>query len=164
LSQLKSLFPILKHPSNHDKAAGFTPEEFHYAFTNTLSAEESKRVYDRYHVPAPASWIWAYGVFANITPGHQDTWVDYNFAERAPLLFIAGGQRSHHAGLGESLEREALQGEFGDRCLRVPWSLALHVRRAGVGARGRLRAVVGGGALEAVGGSRLTSAWQWSVP
>jgi pimeloyl-ACP methyl ester carboxylesterase len=92
LSQLKSLFPILKHPSNHDKAVGFTPEEFHYAFTNTVSAEESKKVYDRYHVAAPASWIWAYGVFANITPGHQDTWVDYNFAERPPLLFIAGGE------------------------------------------------------------------------
>src|SRR5512134_238906 len=43
LSQVKSLFPALKNPANRHKAVGFTPEEFHYAFTNTLSAEESGR-------------------------------------------------------------------------------------------------------------------------
>ena len=91
LSQLKSLFPILRNPLNHDKAVGFTPEEFHYAFTNTLSREESDRVHERYHIPAPARWVWAYGVFANITPGPQETWVDYEKSDRAPLLFIAGG-------------------------------------------------------------------------
>ena len=31
------------------------------------------------------------GILANVTPGHQDTWVDYHNADRAPLLFIAGG-------------------------------------------------------------------------
>ena len=56
-----------------------------------LSEEESRKVYDRYHIPAPAAWVWAYGVFANITPGPQETWVDYRKADRAPLLFIAGG-------------------------------------------------------------------------
>jgi pimeloyl-ACP methyl ester carboxylesterase len=90
-SQLKSLFPMLKNPANHAKAIGFTPDEFHYAFTNTLSAEESQRVYDRYHIAAPASYVWAYGVLANITPGRQETWVDYHNEGRAPLLFIAGG-------------------------------------------------------------------------
>ena len=89
-TQLKSLFPILKNPANFSKAVGFTPEEFHYAFTNTMTKEESAKVYDRYHVAAPASWAWIYGVFANITPGRQATWVDYQNAERAPLLFIAG--------------------------------------------------------------------------
>ena len=42
-SQVRSLFPALKNPANRHKAVGFTPEEFHYAFTNTLSAEESGR-------------------------------------------------------------------------------------------------------------------------
>ena len=42
LSQAKSLFPALKNPANRHKAVGFTAEEFHYAFTNTLSEEESK--------------------------------------------------------------------------------------------------------------------------
>ena len=36
LSQAKSLFPALKNPANLHRAVGFTPEEFHYAFTNTL--------------------------------------------------------------------------------------------------------------------------------
>ena len=90
-SQIKSLFPILKNPLNHAKAVGFTHEEFRYAFTNTLSEEDSRKVYERYHIPAPAAWVWAYGVFANITPGPQETWVDYRKPDRAPLLFIAGG-------------------------------------------------------------------------
>ena len=77
-SQIKSLFPVLGSPSNRHKAAGFTPEEFHYAFTNTLSREESDKVYDRYHIAAPGSWVWAYGLVANFKPGHQETWVDYD--------------------------------------------------------------------------------------
>ena len=92
LSQIKSLFPILKNPANRHRAGGFTPKEFHYAFTNTLSEEESQKVYDRYHIPAPGNWVWAYGLLANLTPGHQDTWVDYHNDARAPLLFIAGGE------------------------------------------------------------------------
>ncbi len=92
LSQIKSLFPVLKNPANHAKAVGFTPDEFHYAFTNTLSKEESLKMYERYHIPAPASWVWAYGVLANLKPGHQETWVDYRNADRAPLLFIGGGE------------------------------------------------------------------------
>jgi pimeloyl-ACP methyl ester carboxylesterase len=69
---------------------GFTPEEFHYAFCNTLSAEESRKVYDRLHIPAPGSWVWS-SVLGNLTPGRHPTWVDYANHDRAPLLFIAGG-------------------------------------------------------------------------
>ena len=91
-SQIRSLFPFLKNPANRRRAAGFTPEEFHYAFTNTLSREESDRVYERYHIPAPGNWVWAYGLIANFKPGHQETWVNYKNDARAPLLFIAGGE------------------------------------------------------------------------
>ncbi len=90
-SQIKSLFPALKNPATRHKAAGFTPKEFHYAFTNTLDEAESQQVWEKYHIPAPGNWIWAYGLLANLTPGHQETWVDYA-ADRAPLLFIAGGE------------------------------------------------------------------------
>ncbi|WP_418275409.1 alpha/beta hydrolase [Isoptericola jiangsuensis] len=89
LSQARSLFPALKNPANRHRAVAFTPEEFHYAFTNTLSAEESLAVWERYAIGAPGYWVWEYGLFANFKPGHQDTWVDYA-TERAPLLFIAG--------------------------------------------------------------------------
>jgi pimeloyl-ACP methyl ester carboxylesterase len=93
LSQARSLFPALKNPANRHRAVGFTPEEFHYAFTNTLSEEDSKKVWDRYAIAAPGYWVWEYGLFANFKPGHQDTWVDFA-ADRAPLLFI-GGEKDH---------------------------------------------------------------------
>ena len=89
ISQVRSLFPALKNPAHRHKPVGFTEEEFHYAFTNTLSAEESRAVWERYAIPAPGRWVWDYGLIANFKPGHQDTWVDFS-ADRAPLLFIAG--------------------------------------------------------------------------
>jgi pimeloyl-ACP methyl ester carboxylesterase len=91
-SQLKSLFPALKNPANIHRAVGFTQEQFHYAFTNTLSREDSDAAWERYAIAAPGRWIWAYGLFANFQPGHQETWVDYDDDNRAPLLFIGGGE------------------------------------------------------------------------
>ncbi|QJY47700.1 alpha/beta hydrolase [Pseudonocardia broussonetiae] len=93
VSQARSLFPALKNPATRHRAVAFTPEEFHYAFTNTLSAEDSRAAWERYAIAAPGYWIWEYGLFANFKPGHQDTWVDYS-ADRAPLLFI-GGEKDH---------------------------------------------------------------------
>jgi pimeloyl-ACP methyl ester carboxylesterase len=91
LSQIKASFPVLRNPANRHRAVPFTPEQFHYAFTNTLSEEESAQVYERYHIPAPGGWVWG-GVLANFEPGHQDTWVNFENDDRAPLLFIAGGE------------------------------------------------------------------------
>jgi pimeloyl-ACP methyl ester carboxylesterase len=91
VSQIRATFPVLKNPANRHRAVGFTPEQFHYAFTNTLSEEESREVYERYHIPAPGNLVWG-GVLANFTPGHQDTYVNFRNEDRAPLLFIAGGE------------------------------------------------------------------------
>src|SRR5687767_2711010 len=59
--------------------------------SNTLSREDSDKVYERYHIPAPGSFVWA-GPLANFTPGHQDVYVNFRNEDRAPLLFIAGGE------------------------------------------------------------------------
>ena len=91
LSQARSLFPALKNPANRHGAVAFTPDEFHYAFTNTLSDEDSLRVWERYAVAAPGSWVVDFGLLANFVPGHQATWVDDD-ADRAPLLFVAGAE------------------------------------------------------------------------
>jgi pimeloyl-ACP methyl ester carboxylesterase len=91
VSQIRASFPVLRNPANRHRAVGFTPEQFHYAFTNTLSREDSDEVYERYHVPAPGRFVWD-GVLANFTPGHQDTYVNFRNEDRAPLLFIAGGE------------------------------------------------------------------------
>lgn len=90
LSQARSLFPALKNPANFHKAVGFTKDEWHYAFTNTLTREESDAAWERYAIAAPGNWVWVYGLLANFLPGHQETWVDYS-VDRAPLLFIGGG-------------------------------------------------------------------------
>ncbi|MES3036192.1 MAG: alpha/beta hydrolase [Gemmatimonadota bacterium] len=89
LTQLKATFPVLSHPSNRHKAVGLTLEQWTYAFTNTFTPEESKLLYERYHVPASGP-IFFESAFANFTPGHQGSWVNYHNDDRAPLLFIAG--------------------------------------------------------------------------
>ena len=89
-SQLRSTFPVLKNPANHHKAVGLTYEQWKYAFVNTFPEEEARRTYERYHVPASGRVLWD-SVLANVKPGHQDAWVDYKNADRAPLLFLSGG-------------------------------------------------------------------------
>jgi pimeloyl-ACP methyl ester carboxylesterase len=90
-SQIKSTFPVLRNPANSHKAIGFNHDQWKYAFTNTFTEEESLRLYERYHIPASARILWGSSL-ANLLPGHQDTWVDYNNDSRAPLLFISGGE------------------------------------------------------------------------
>lgn len=88
-SQAKSAFPVLHNPANHHRAVPFTPDQFHYAFTNTLGDDESAVVYERYHVPAPGRFIWD-GVLANFAPGHHGSYVNFRNDDRPPLLLIAG--------------------------------------------------------------------------
>jgi pimeloyl-ACP methyl ester carboxylesterase len=90
-AQIKSLFPVLKNPANRHRAVGFTHEQWHYAFTNTFSEEESRRLYERYHVPASGNILWGI-LLANLQPGHQAAWVDYKNDDRSPLLFISGSE------------------------------------------------------------------------
>jgi hypothetical protein len=72
---------------------GFTKEQFHYAFTNTVSREESDEVYERYNIPASGRLVWV-GPVSNFTPGHQENYVNFRNEDRAPLLFIAGSEDS----------------------------------------------------------------------
>src|ERR687885_874396 len=88
-SELRSAFPVLKSPLNNHRAVALSPEEFHYAFTNTLSEEESRRAYERYAVPGPGRVLFQ-AALANFNP-HAATRVDFDNDERPPLLLIAGG-------------------------------------------------------------------------
>jgi pimeloyl-ACP methyl ester carboxylesterase len=87
-SQLKSLFPVLSNIANRHGALPFTQEQFHYAFTNTLSKEDGIAAYNRYAIAAPGNIVWL-AILGNITPGHQEAYVNYKNDDRAPLLFIA---------------------------------------------------------------------------
>jgi pimeloyl-ACP methyl ester carboxylesterase len=75
-AQIKAGFPVLKNPANRHRAVPFAPEQFHYGFANTLSREESDKVYERYNIPAPGSFIWG-AVLANFEPGHQQGYVNW---------------------------------------------------------------------------------------
>jgi len=91
LSQVKATFPVFRNPANRHKAVAYTPEQWHYAFANTFTEEESRELYDRYAIPANGGIVWG-SVLANLQPGRQDTWVDYDNDRRAPLLFISGSE------------------------------------------------------------------------
>lgn len=88
-STLRSGFPVLKRPGNRHRAVMLTPEEFHYAFTNTMSDEASLAAYERYAVPGPGRPLFQ-AAFANFNP-HAASKVDVHNDDRAPLLIIAGG-------------------------------------------------------------------------
>jgi pimeloyl-ACP methyl ester carboxylesterase len=89
VSELRSTFPMLENPANSKRAVSLSPGEFRYAFTNTLTEEESQRAYDRYVAPTPGRLLFQVGL-ENFT---HDVAATYDFANdgRAPLLFISGG-------------------------------------------------------------------------
>lgn len=89
--QLKATFPILSRPGNRKKAVGLNAEQWRFTFANTFTDEESQRLYERYHVPASGP-IFFESALANVTPGKQSAWVDYANDDRAPLLFVSGGE------------------------------------------------------------------------
>jgi pimeloyl-ACP methyl ester carboxylesterase len=89
LSTIKVAAPAL-NPFKGDKPVPLTSKEFHYAFTNTLSQEDSDAIYARYHVPAATTVLKEYA-FANV---HREapTSVSFDRRGRAPLLFIGFGE------------------------------------------------------------------------
>lgn len=87
-STLKVSFPALSNPANRHRALPLTPEQFHYAFANDLSEEESESIYRRYAVPGPDHVLFQ-AAFANFNP-HAATAVDFHNNDRAPLLLISG--------------------------------------------------------------------------
>jgi pimeloyl-ACP methyl ester carboxylesterase len=90
-SQVRALFPVLKSLANRHRAVGLTYDQWRYTFANTFAEDEARASYERYHVPASGGLVWD-SALANLTPGRQETWVDYRNATRPPLLFISGAE------------------------------------------------------------------------
>ncbi|TCM45716.1 alpha/beta hydrolase [Kribbella sp. VKM Ac-2568] len=89
LSALKASAPALTNPLNRNKTVGLTKEQWHFAFTNTLSKADSDALYDEYHVPSTARPLFQ-AATANFNP-NAATKVNFKNDTRAPLLIIAGG-------------------------------------------------------------------------
>jgi pimeloyl-ACP methyl ester carboxylesterase len=88
-STIRVTLPILGNPFSYNRTTSLSPKQFNYAFTNELDAVESKKVYDRYSIPAANAILWD-GALALLNPKASSK-VDYKKTDRAPLLFIAGG-------------------------------------------------------------------------
>jgi len=88
-STLRTGWPILRNPRNRHKAVPISLKQFQYRFTNHLTVEESSAPYERYCVPGAGAVLFE-AVGANFNR-HAATKVDFGNADRAPLLFIAGG-------------------------------------------------------------------------
>jgi pimeloyl-ACP methyl ester carboxylesterase len=85
---IRATLPILGNPFSYNRTTSLSPKQFNYAFTNELDAVESKKVYDRYSIPAANAILWD-AALALLNPNGSSK-VDYKKSDRAPLLFIAG--------------------------------------------------------------------------
>jgi pimeloyl-ACP methyl ester carboxylesterase len=92
LSALKSASPVLRNPLNRGRAITLTLDQFKYGWTNALSEEESKQLYETYHVAAPGVALMQMAN-ANLNP-FTEAKVDPKNPERGPLLII-GGEKDH---------------------------------------------------------------------
>jgi non-heme chloroperoxidase len=90
LAQARVASVALRNPANRHKAQMLTEKQFHYGFTNTLSEEESKPIYERYAVPGPGRVLFQAGL-ANFNPKAASR-VNFKNDNRAPLLIMANGK------------------------------------------------------------------------
>jgi pimeloyl-ACP methyl ester carboxylesterase len=86
---VRAAMPVLGKPWTVGRTVLLTPKQFHYAFTNTLSLEETRAVSDELQIPAPGKPLWQAATHLLMNRG--DSAVDYAREGRAPLLFVAGG-------------------------------------------------------------------------
>jgi len=87
-AQLKSAFPVLGNPANLHRTVSLSAKQFHYAFGNTLTEEESDALHDAWTIPGPGLPLFQDAV-ANLF-SHSPAMVDTYLAQRGPLLLTSG--------------------------------------------------------------------------
>jgi pimeloyl-ACP methyl ester carboxylesterase len=90
LSSLRSTLPVFKNPSNKEKVVALTAKEFHYAFGNTLSAEDSEALFEKWTIPSPGKPLFE-AASANFS-AHSPAKVETENEDRGPLLLVMGGK------------------------------------------------------------------------
>jgi pimeloyl-ACP methyl ester carboxylesterase len=87
-AQLRSAFPVLGNPSNKHRTVSLNDKQFHYAFGNTLTEQESNELHDKWTIPGPGLPL-----FEDATANfHKDSpaKVDTHLVDRGPLLLTSG--------------------------------------------------------------------------
>jgi pimeloyl-ACP methyl ester carboxylesterase len=92
ITSLRSALPVLKNPLNRWRAVTLAPDEFEYGWANALGEEETKQLYESYHVAAPGVALMQMA-FANLNPWTEAKANSKN-PDRGPLL-ILDGEKDH---------------------------------------------------------------------
>ena len=87
-AQLRSAFPVLENPANRHRGVSLTAKQFHYAFGNMLTEEESDVLHAAWTIPGPGKTLFQ-EAGANLSR-HSPAKVDTHNAERGPLLLTSG--------------------------------------------------------------------------
>ena len=91
-SVLKGVGPFLIDPRTRGRAITLTFDQFKYGWTNALDEQESKELYDTYHVACSGIALVQMGN-ANLNPWTESK-VDTKNPDRGPLL-ILDGEKDH---------------------------------------------------------------------
>jgi pimeloyl-ACP methyl ester carboxylesterase len=89
-STLRAAFPALKNPFNRDGLCPLTKNQFRWRFTNTLSQEESDRIYEEHYIPGTNRAFFE-AAFSNVSRNSPAA-VNYENPARGPLLLICGSE------------------------------------------------------------------------
>jgi pimeloyl-ACP methyl ester carboxylesterase len=105
LAQLRSAFPAVKNPANRRRTVSLTPKQFHYAFGNTLSEQESNALHRTFSIPGPGKPLFE-AAGANFSR-HSAAKVDTRRDDRGPLL-LTSSTKDHVAPLKTTKEAVAM--------------------------------------------------------
>jgi non-heme chloroperoxidase len=93
VSTLRVSAPVIRNPRNRGRAVTLTFDQFRYGWTNAIeSDDEAKRLYDEFHVAAPAVALMQMAN-ANVNPWTEAK-VNSKNPDRGPLLII-DGEKDH---------------------------------------------------------------------
>ena len=92
VAALRSAAPVLTNPLNRGRAVTLTPDQFRYGWANALSEDETKQLYETYHVAAPGVALMQMAN-ANLNPWTEAK-LDPKNPDRGPLL-IMDGEKDH---------------------------------------------------------------------
>ena len=92
VSSLRSAAPVLSNPRNRSRSVTLTLEQFKYGWANALSDDETKELYESYHVAAPGVALMQMAN-ANLNP-RTEAKLDPANPDRGPLLII-DGEKDH---------------------------------------------------------------------
>lgn len=88
-STVRTAFPILRNPFNRNGASPISKPHFHFTFGNDLTRAESDAIWEEFAVNS-YNRVFFEGVAGAFNEKNGVSHVDYDRADRAPLLIITG--------------------------------------------------------------------------